>query len=303
MSREVSTLSVDQSTLNVLEFCAGVGGLSLGVKLAIPSARTICTLEIEAACCEVLARRGEEGFLDEAPNWSNARTFDGRPWRGIVDLIAGGYPCQPFSIAGKQLGADDPRHLWPHIARVIREIQPTYCFFENVSNHLNLGFDAVARELQEMGYEVEAGLFSAEEVGAPHKRERLFILAYSNHAGLSQSRQQTKSENSFKRTPLGRIVTGGSETSLSPFPPGPSELPAWRNIISARPELTPALTRQESKAQSELRGLADGLAHWTERIRAGGNGVVPLVAGYALITLIASLANRLRNEYREERAA
>src|SRR5690606_19161558 len=101
----------------------------------------------------------------------------GRPWRGAVDIVTAGYPCQPFSVAGKRRGADDPRHLWPHVARIIGEIKPPFVFLENVAHHLRLGFPEVAAGLVGMGYRLAAGLFTAAEVGAPHRRERLFILA------------------------------------------------------------------------------------------------------------------------------
>jgi DNA (cytosine-5)-methyltransferase 1 len=125
----------------------------------------------------------ENEALDCAPVWDDLTSFDGKPWRGIVDIVHGGYPCQPFSVAGKKLGDKDPRHLWPHIARIVREIEPALCFFENVGGHLRLGFEQVHDDLRQMGYGVKAGLFSAEEVGAPHRRERLFILAYAEGAG------------------------------------------------------------------------------------------------------------------------
>jgi DNA (cytosine-5)-methyltransferase 1 len=173
-------VSVDRPAFNVLSLCAGAGGLDLGVRLAVSAARTVCAVEIEAYACEVLATRMEEGHLDAAPIWTDLRTFDGRPWRGVVDCIIGGYPCQPFSVAGKMRGADDPRHLWPHVARIIREADPEFVFLENVSNHLNVGFDVVARELQAMGRRVAAGVFTAEEIGATHKRERLFVMAHSD---------------------------------------------------------------------------------------------------------------------------
>lgn len=115
--------------------------------------------------------------MDSAPIWTDLRTFDGRPWGGLVDIIIGGYPCQPFSIAGKRKGSEDPRHLWPTIRKLIEDISPAYSFFENVSNHLSLGFEQVANELSELGYKVAAGMFSATEVDASHQRERLFILA------------------------------------------------------------------------------------------------------------------------------
>jgi len=118
--------------------------------------------------------------MGKAPFWDDLRTFDGLPWRGIVHIVSSGYPCQPFSIAGKQLGTADPRHLWPHVARIIGEVRPVLVFLENVPEHLRLGFREVAQDLQGMGYRVAAGIFSAAEVGAPHQRQRLFALA---HAG------------------------------------------------------------------------------------------------------------------------
>jgi DNA (cytosine-5)-methyltransferase 1 len=119
----------------------------------------------------------EDASLDQAVVWDDVATFDGQPWRGAVDIVTAGYPCQPFSVAGKRRGADDPRHLWPHVARIIGEVEPPFVFLENVAHHLRLGFPEVASGLVGMGYRLAAGLFTAAEVGAPHKRERLFILA------------------------------------------------------------------------------------------------------------------------------
>lgn len=161
---------------NVLSICSGGGGLDLGLRLAVSSARTVCCVEHEAYACEVLATRMEEGWLDQAPIWSDLRTFDGKPWRGVVDCVIGGYPCQPISCAGNMQGEDDPRYLWPHVARIVSEVQPKVVFFENVANHINIGFREVGRQLQAMGFRIEAGLFSASEVGAPHIRKRFFIL-------------------------------------------------------------------------------------------------------------------------------
>lgn len=166
-------------SINVLSLCSGAGGLDLGVKLAIPDARTVCYVEIEAYACEVLASRMEEGRLDSAPIWTDLKTFRSEPWRGVVDLVIGGYPCQPFSLAGKRLGEHDPRHLWPDVARIVRELNPTACIFENVSGHVSKGLRDVRCELESMGYRVEAEIVRAEEVGAPHRRERVFISAYA----------------------------------------------------------------------------------------------------------------------------
>ena len=109
-----------------------------------------------------------------------------RVFRGAFDIVLAGYPCQPFSAAGKRAGADDPRHLWPEVARVITECRPEWVFLENVAGHVSLGLEIVLRELWAMGFTPAAGLFSAAEVGAPHQRLRIFIVAHTDEpASLS----------------------------------------------------------------------------------------------------------------------
>ena len=209
---------VDHRSLNILSLCAGVGGLDLGIRVAQPNARAVCFVEIEAFACEILATRMEDKSLDEAPVWTDLRSFDGKPWRGVVDCITAGYPCQPFSVAGKQKGKDDPRHLWPDVYRIVREIRPRLCFFENVPGHLRLGFEQVHDDLRELGYSVKAGLFSAAEVGSTHKRERLFILAYceSDRANgwLSELREIQRTDGCGNAIEL----AGSGETSLADSP-------------------------------------------------------------------------------------
>jgi len=187
---------VDSHTFRILSLCSGVGGIELGFKLAVPKSRTVGYIENEAFACAILEARMQDKTLDEAPIWTDLKTFDGRAWRGKVDCLTGGYPCQPFSVAGKKLGEKDPRHLWPEIKRLITEIEPPICFFENVGGHLRLGFEQVANDLSELGYKVKAGLFTAQEVGAPHKRERLFILAYrdSIRSSIQPNRNSGKLE-------------------------------------------------------------------------------------------------------------
>ncbi len=340
-------LRVDLHPFRILSLCSGVGGIELGFKLAEPTARTICYVEIEAFACEILASRMEEKRLDQAPIWTNLKTFDGKPWRGSVDCITGGYPCQPFSVAGKKLGDKDPRHLWPEIKRLITEIEPPICFFENVGGHLRLGFEEVANDLRQLGYQVKAGLFTAAEVGAPHKRERLFILAYRSFFGCNsgsdhiakrhlqtnldwkfkknqQKRQrwftgvkshsedmadcqnivcewceQQRSGSRKSKTEIGsddcelgdtnserleRQCERGCSDQFSTWPPSPSDYERWDGISD---DLKPAIHR-----------MADGLADRVDRIRACGNGVVPLVAAYAWRTLTNGMyltKNKLEN--------
>lgn len=179
-----AALSESASELRVMSLCSGVGGLDLAVHLAVPRARTVVYVEREAYAAATLVARMEDETLDRAPVWDDLKSFDGRPWRGRVDCIVGGYPCQPFSVAGSRKGTADERHLWPWIATLIDEVQPALCFFENVPGHVALGLREVLEDIESLGYRVvghdEAptfGLFTAKEVGAPHKRERLFILA------------------------------------------------------------------------------------------------------------------------------
>jgi DNA (cytosine-5)-methyltransferase 1 len=161
-----------------ISLCAGYGGIDLGLKRAIPSLRTVAFSEIEAFACANLVAKMEAGCLDPAPIWTDVKTFPWAEFHGKVDILSGGYPCQPFSAAGKRLGKDDPRHLWPWIADGISILQPALCFFENVEGHISLGLSTVVSDLEGLGYKVAFGLFSAAEVGAPHQRKRIFVLAH-----------------------------------------------------------------------------------------------------------------------------
>ncbi|MFH1370384.1 MAG: DNA cytosine methyltransferase [Planctomycetota bacterium] len=183
-----------------ISLCSGYEGFGLGLRRAIPNIRTICYVEREAFAAANLVAKIKEGALDDAPVWDDIATFDPMPFKGMVHIIHGGYPCQGFSVAGRRLGIKDPRWLWPYIERIIQSIRPIYCFFENVEGHLTLGFPEVYRSLRLMGYTVEAGLFTASEVGAPHRRKRLFFVAYAGgeqSGGLSGRQRQ---ENPAIRT-------------------------------------------------------------------------------------------------------
>ncbi|ATX65544.1 DNA cytosine methyltransferase [Roseinatronobacter bogoriensis subsp. barguzinensis] len=178
-----------------LSLCAGGGGLDMGLMLAEPGYHTRCFVEWEDWPRAVLIAAQRAGYFAPAPIWTDLRTFDARPFCGAFDIVLAGYPCQPFSAAGKRGGADDPRHLWPDVARVIGECRPEWIFLENVAGHVTLGLETVLRELWGMGYTPAAGLFSAAEVGAPHQRLRIFILAHtdepaSGHGSLQPGREQ-----------------------------------------------------------------------------------------------------------------
>lgn len=259
--------------LRTLSLCSGFAGLELGLRAAEPGARTVCYVEGEAYAAACLVARMGERRLDTAPIWSDVRTFDGKPWRGRVDCITGGYPCQPFSLAGKRLGADDPRHLWPSVARIVDEVRPEWCFFENVRGHVSLGLRNVRCDLERMGYRVEAGIFTAAEVGAPHERARLFILA---HADDERRKSQRRCGVPNEGKSAQRHNVDGSSCPPLAFPPGPADQDTWWRVLNARPDLEPAIC-----------GVAHGLANRVDRLRGCGNGVVPAQAALAWRTLRA----------------
>src|SRR3972149_2841848 len=156
--------------VNGLSLCSGIGGLELGLRLAIGDTyRTVGYVERDAYAAAALVARMADETLDPAPVFDDLCAFDGRPWRGRVDLISAGLPCQPYSLAGKRHGDSDERHLWPAFFRVLDEVRPALVFLENVPALLQW-FRPIGERLCELGYEFEAGIFSASEVGAPHRR-------------------------------------------------------------------------------------------------------------------------------------
>jgi site-specific DNA-cytosine methylase len=166
----------------ILSLCPGIRGLERGLERVFRSVRVAAYVEIETVIVENLLSSMEAGLVDAAPVWTNLKTFNPQPFRNRIDGIIGGYPCQPFSLAGNRAGVEDPRHLWPYISKAIKEIRPLWCFFENVSGHLSMGYPEVYRSLRDMGYLVESDIYTASEVGASHRRERLFILAIMENA-------------------------------------------------------------------------------------------------------------------------
>jgi DNA (cytosine-5)-methyltransferase 1 len=186
--------------LTHISLCAGYGGIDLGLSRAINAIRTVCFVEIEAFAIENLVSKVEAGLLDPAPIFTDLKKFPWELFANRVDVLSGGFPCQPFSAAGRRSGDDDPRHLWPYITDGIKRLgRPAIVFFENVEGIISSKLKSddwsdpkgtsvllhVLRELERLGYDAEAGVFSASEVGAPHQRKRVFIMGVRSDLGES----------------------------------------------------------------------------------------------------------------------
>ena len=206
-----------------LSLCSGYEGIGLGLRSVLPNLREIAYVEREGFCVANLVAKMEAGKLDAAPVFTDVKTFPYGKFLGKVSILSGGFPCQPFSAAGKRQATEDPRHLFPYIADGIRECQPRIVFLENVQGILSCKtadgepvLQYVLRELEGMGYRATAGIFSAEEVGAPHQRKRVFIMAYSNDCGSVRGDeigsdkvwQVAQHPTQRKDSPIGRGETG-----------------------------------------------------------------------------------------------
>ena len=178
----------------VLDLFSGYGGFALGLRLAGLDATTVCYVEWDKYCQKVIQQRQRDGLLDDAPIWDDIKSFDGRPWRGCVDLLVAGFPCQPHSVAGKRAGADDDRNLWPDTLRIISEVRPSHIILENVPGILVSDGGrppyggTVVGELSEIGYDAEWMLVSAAEAGAPHLRKRWWLVSHTDGSSRESSK-------------------------------------------------------------------------------------------------------------------
>lgn len=310
----MSTKWTHDVVLHALHLCSGYGGFELALRLAGIPARTVAHVERDAYAAATLVARMEEAHLDQAPIWSDVTTFDGAAWRGRVDLITAGFPCQPFSAAGQQRGVDDERWLWPAIGRVIGDVGPNYIFLENVPGLVKHGLPHVLGDLASVGFDAEWGLFSAAEVGAPHKRERFWLLAHADgdgcegvgrcRAGHERDADRwggtTLAHTTGSRRPQDRLNdprdgsttsrqgpprNAGGQHSHAQWPPGRDDTDGWQRWTAAGgPQ--PAVRRGTDGRPAEL---ADAL-------HLGGNGLVPAVAAAALVELARRLGVDMTTE-------
>ena len=288
---------VNQQSLNELALFAGAGGGILGGQLL--GWRTVCAVEWEPYPASVLCARQNEGLLPHFPIWDDVQTFDGKPWRGIVDVISGGFPCQDISCAGKGAGIEGQKSgMWKEFARIISEVRPQYVFVENSPMLTSRGLGTVLGDLAEMGFDAEWGVLSAADVGANHKRERIWVLAYSSNGehtdsvrGVNAEAIRVPQEHRTERggggmpSGTGGVVGNGKSGRLC----DETEL-AYSN--STQCEGNERSIRGEQKhsdfggsswwaTEPNVGRVANGVAARVDRLKAIGNGQVPLCAATA----------------------
>ena len=239
---------------------SGIGGMDLGLERAGMTCRW--QSEIDPYASRVLAKHW--------PAIPNLGDINGIEWERVepVDVICGGYPCQPFSVAGARKGADDPRHLWPRFADALRVLRPRVALLENVTGHLSMGFGDVQADLASIGYDTEWDCIPAAAVGAPHRRDRLFVIATRNDRMDTNS--ESKSERPFNAWPSPMADPHGSPCERRRIPSGGTTKRAIIDVSSAE--------RSIWQSEPGVGRVADGIPNRMDRLRGLGNAVVPQVA-------------------------
>jgi len=240
--------------LNELALFAGGGGGILASKLL--GWNTIGAVEIEDYPRRVLLQRQRDGILEPFPIWDDVNTFDGKPWKGLVDILSGGFPCQDVSAAGKGAGVRDGERsgLWKEYSRIIGEVRPKLIFAENTPLLPSRGMDLILSDLSRLGYHAVWGVLGAGALGAQHKRDRIWILAYSHKVRRCHVGQGAPNKN-------------GNRDHLSP--------------------------KHVWGSESGVGRVANGLADAVDRLKALGNGQVPIVAAVAFQILMQSVVEVL----------
>ena len=308
--------------MNELHLFAGAGGGILGGMLL--GHTCVCAVEIEPYPREILLQRQRDGILPKFPIWDDVRTFDGRPWRGKIDCVCGGFPCQDISAAGKGAGIDGARSgLWSEFARIIGEIRPQYAFVENSPMLVSRGLGRVLGDLSALGYNAKWLVMGADDVGAPHRRKRIWILAHARHgSGRGDFRRKSRRFCGEKNESVGECDTTQTLRPSSTFATmsdteilnakslGQRVCGKSGNVCKAHRRPNYELLREpvvagftnewwrhdpadaDGATESRLGRVAYGVADMIHRLKAIGNGQVPLVAAKAFMFLKGEFNNQ-----------
>ena len=277
-----------EGSLNELALFAGAGGGILGGKLL--GWRTVCAVEWEPYAACVLAARQNDKVLPPFPIWDDVQTFDGKPWRGIVDVISGGFPCQDISAAGKGAGIDGERSgMWREMARIIREVEPRFVFVENSPMLTSRGLGVVLGDLASMGFNAAWGVLGASDVGANHERQRIWIVGEIPNSNNSRFRSSFQYFNQQEQQTKTNIRGNGEIQSVAYA----NSTQCERSSISVGIQQKNAYACDSRWWETEpnVGRVADGVAARVDRLKAIGNGQVPLCAAEAWKILSNTVIN------------
>ena len=286
---------------------SGYGGLDMAVA-SVLGAQVAWFLDNDKHAGQILAHH-----YPDVPNYGDVTTVD---WATVepVDILTGGYPCQPFSSAGKRKGADDERHLWPYIVGAIRHLRPQLVVLENVRGHLSLGFADVLGDLAQLGWSAKWGVVRASDAGAPHQRARLFVIAYPDRGRREQRHEGQRVLSLADAGRDGATAHAHGTGSQGPQSAGRPDMPTWgdygpaiarwehvtgRQAPDAIEVRAGAHSRLEPAFVEWLMGLPSGWVTGvglsrTQQLRILGNGVVPQQAALALDVLLKGTPYDLR---------
>jgi DNA (cytosine-5)-methyltransferase 1 len=264
--------------LNELALFAGAGGGILGGHLL--GWRTVCAVEWEPYPASVLCARQNDGLLPPFPIWDDVQTFDGKPWQGIVDVVSGGFPCQDISVAGKGAGIEGERSgMWSHMARIIGEVRPRFVFVENSPALITRGLGRVLGDLAALGYDCRWTVLGAADVGAPHQRNRFWLVAHAN--GLRKPQPQGSERNERGRScncgeAMGHADLQGLKNCAGG---GKNDECTWQRAADYASSASGG--RDGWRTEPGVGRMAYGVAARVDRLKAIGNGQVPLCAATA----------------------
>jgi DNA (cytosine-5)-methyltransferase 1 len=271
--------------MNELALFAGAGGGILGGKLL--GWRTVCAVEWEPYPASVLVARQNDGILPPFPVWDDVQTFDGRPWRGIVDVVSGGFPCQDISAAGKGAGIDGERSgMWREMARIIHEVRPRFAFVENSPMLTTRGLGTVLADLAAMGFDARWGVLGAADVGANHQRNRIWIVGKQMADTINPRQLRTKCLENNSPSQRGRESQDDFNQKSKIFGKNAnascSGLERQRSVTSGiEQELGNISDKGWWQFEPNVGRVADGVAARVDRLKAIGNGQVPQCAAKA----------------------
>jgi DNA (cytosine-5)-methyltransferase 1 len=274
--------------LKILDLFSGIGGFSLGLE-ATGGFETSAFCDIDPYCRKVLQQH-----WPNVPIYEDIKKLKGTDI-GTVDIITGGYPCQPFSVAGKQKGVEDKRHLWPEYFRLIKECRPTWVIGENVSGHIKLGLDSVIEDLESEGYTTRTFSISASSIGANHKRERIWIVANAygvNDAirGVDRKIQETGRSGSIDERGSGTNANGFSQSSKNETL---DSTITNSNSIGTQVQTKRQFTTEQMfginnlwETEPNVGRVVNGIPHRVDRLKALGNSLVPQIPFYIGQTIL-----------------